>query len=142
MVDVPAVEGAGGGLPRSGPGTAPLPALPVAYRDWAHWQRRRFEHGELDGSLRHWEERLGGLTRWSCPPTARARLPEAAGARPWTSRSPRTDRPAAALARAADATVFMTLTAGFQALLARWSGQSDIALGTLWRAATGWNWSR
>ncbi|WP_244406065.1 non-ribosomal peptide synthetase [Streptomyces sp. DSM 40868] len=113
------------------PGAAPLPALPVAYRDWAHWQRQRFDRGELDGSLRYWEERLGGLTPLELPadrprPAARSGRGRSVD---FTLTPELSDR-LRQLAREADATVFMVLTAGFQALLARWSGRSDIAVGT------------
>ncbi|GAB7110203.1 hypothetical protein JCM4814A_85180 [Streptomyces phaeofaciens JCM 4814] len=104
---------------------------PVAYQDWAHWQRRRFEHGELDGSLRHWEERLSGLTPLELPtdrprPAARSGRGQAVE---FTLPAALTDR-LRSLARAGDATVFMALVAGFKALLARWSGGTDVALGT------------
>ncbi|QNP74887.1 amino acid adenylation domain-containing protein [Streptomyces roseirectus] len=113
------------------PAAEPLPDLPVAYRDWAHWQRRRFERGEFDGSLRYWEERLSGLAPLELPtdrprPAARSGRGQSVD---FTLTPALTDR-LRHLARAADATVFMTLTAGFQALLARWSGQSDVAVGT------------
>ncbi|MEU9447536.1 amino acid adenylation domain-containing protein [Streptomyces sp. NPDC048277] len=113
------------------PGAELLPALPVAYRDWAHWQRQRFERGELDGSLRHWEERLSGLAPLELP-TDRPR-PAARSGRGQTvefTLTPELTTRLRHLARAADATVFMALTAGLQALLARWSGQADVAVGT------------
>ncbi|NBM15845.1 non-ribosomal peptide synthetase, partial [Streptomyces sp. GC420] len=108
-----------------------LPALPTAYRDWAHWQRGRLERGELDGSLRYWEERLSGLGQ-SALPTDRPRPATRSGRGQtveFTLTSELTDR-LRNLARAGDATVFMALVAGFKALLARWSGDTDVAVGT------------
>ncbi|MFB7333683.1 amino acid adenylation domain-containing protein [Streptomyces adustus] len=116
--------------PASGAGQRPA-GPSVAYRDWAHWQRQRFADGELDGSLRHWEERLGGLAPLELP-TDRPR-PAARSGRgqtvEFTLPAELTDR-LRSLARAGDATVFMALVAGFKALLARWSGAADVALGT------------
>ncbi|MFI5477049.1 amino acid adenylation domain-containing protein [Streptomyces cacaoi] len=113
------------------PGPDQLPDLPVAYQDWAHWQRQRFERGELDGAMSHWEEQLSGLAPLELP-TDRPR-PAARSGRgqtvEFTLAPELTDR-LRHLARAGDATVFMALVAGFQALLARWSGHTDVAVGT------------
>src|SRR5207249_248913 len=36
----------------------PLPALPLAYGDYAVWQRERLRSGSLDPHLRYWREQL------------------------------------------------------------------------------------
>ncbi|MCF2435203.1 condensation domain-containing protein [Streptomyces thinghirensis] len=68
---------------------SPLAPLPVQYADYAAWQRRRLDSGELDRQLDHWRERLAGLTPLRCRPTAGAPPP---GPTPET-RSPSTCRP-------------------------------------------------
>ncbi|MFF4097585.1 amino acid adenylation domain-containing protein, partial [Streptomyces sp. NPDC001834] len=113
-------------------GTRPeLPELPVQYPDFAVHQREHLADDALDDQLRHWRERLDGLEPLELP-TDRPR--------PAVRTSAGTlhtfDVPADLAARIArvgqehGASLFMTLTAVTQLLLARHSGQTDIALGT------------
>src|SRR5262249_44415569 len=39
---------------------SPLPALPVQYADFAHWQRQWLQGEVLERQLAHWRRRLGG----------------------------------------------------------------------------------
>ncbi|GAA3736758.1 non-ribosomal peptide synthase/polyketide synthase [Streptomyces tremellae] len=107
-----------------------LPALPVRYGDWAAWQRART--ADADGQLAYWRRVLDGVTPFE-PPTDRPR-PAVRGRDgalvTFTLPAALTDR-LRACGRAADATLFMTLLAACQVLLARWSGQDDIAVGTV-----------
>ncbi|QUQ65086.1 non-ribosomal peptide synthase/polyketide synthase [Kutzneria sp. CA-103260] len=96
-----------------------LPAPGLQYADFAAWQRGQ----NLDGQLAYWREQLRGMPALELP----------------------TDRPRPATqshngaavefelptVRVADGTVFMMLVAACQALLARWTGQDDIAVGTV-----------
>ncbi|WP_448320967.1 amino acid adenylation domain-containing protein, partial [Streptomyces sp. CO7] len=107
-----------------------LTELPVAYRDFAAWQRERADRVEAD--LAHWREVLEGFTPLE-PPTDRPRpavrsregalltfeLPAAL-----TERLRET-------ARSADATLYMALLAACQILVARWADQEDITVGTV-----------
>ncbi|ANN17190.1 non-ribosomal peptide synthetase [Amycolatopsis orientalis] len=109
-----------------------LPDLPVQYADFAVWQRERLAGAMLDEQLAYWRHRLegvpplelptdrprpavrtknGALLEFSVPETTTARLKE--------------------LSRRQDGTLFMTLLAAAQVLLARWSGQDDVAVGTV-----------
>ncbi|HVK82944.1 MAG TPA: amino acid adenylation domain-containing protein, partial [Kofleriaceae bacterium] len=114
-------------------GRAPaLAPLPIQYADYAAWQRTRLAGGELERQLRYWTETLRDA------PTETA-LPFK-GPRPSTPLSLdhrltlRIDAELAdglrALARREGATMFMTLLAAFRALLARYTGQHDLVIGT------------
>ncbi len=68
---------------------------------------------------------------WSCPPTGRGPRCRATGAPSGRCGCrPRSPGACKALGRREGATPFMVLLAGFQALLARYSGQQDLAVGT------------
>ncbi|MFI9324914.1 amino acid adenylation domain-containing protein [Kitasatospora aureofaciens] len=114
-------------------GRAPgLDELPLQYPDFAQWQRGRLADGALlDRHLDWWRERLAGVTPLELP-TDRPRPPVRSSAGAVHSfRLP--DATAAALrelARAESATLFMILTAVVKAVLARYCGQQDIAVGT------------
>ncbi|MFE7853363.1 amino acid adenylation domain-containing protein [Streptomyces sp. NPDC057403] len=110
---------------------AALPPLPVQYGDFAVWQRDRADSGAMEPQLAYWEDVLDGAPVLDLP-TDRPR-PAA-----FTGRGgavevelPRdlVDR-VDALAREHGASRFMVLLAAAQAVLARWTGQSDISVGT------------
>ncbi|AUI58295.1 non-ribosomal peptide synthetase [Amycolatopsis sp. BJA-103] len=109
-----------------------LAELPVQYADFASWQRRLLDGPELAGQLDHWRDRLAGLEPLELPtdrprPAVRTTEGEWAGF----------DVPADVatklreLANAQDGTLFMTLVAACQVLLAGWAGQEDVAVGTV-----------
>ena len=111
---------------------APLPALPIQYGDFAHWQRHRLTGETLDRQIDYWRSKLEGLGDLLDLPTDRTRpavqsfrgagLPVRLGV-DLVSRLQR-------LVRAGDATLFMTLLAGFQALLGRYARAHDVAVGS------------
>jgi amino acid adenylation domain-containing protein/non-ribosomal peptide synthase protein (TIGR01720 family) len=108
-----------------------LPPLPVQYADYAAWQRNRLSGPELDEHLAYWRARLADLPPLDLP-TDRPRPP----VRTSTAANHDFRVPGAVLARlkevarAHDATLFMTLTAATTVLLSRYSGQRDVAVGT------------
>jgi amino acid adenylation domain-containing protein len=111
-------------------GGAPLPPLPVQYADYAVWQRDRVER-EAAAQLDHWCAVLADLPVLELP-TDRPRPPVRSGRGGFVEVPlPGTLVTAAeALAHAHGATLFMVLLAAYQTVLARWSGQTDIAVGT------------
>jgi len=110
---------------------APLPALPVQYVDFAVWQNAWLAGPGLDRSLDAWRERLAGAPAVLDLPTDRPR-PVVRGNRgglvPVTLDAGLT-QDLRALGRRAGTPLFLTVLAGFQALLQRLSGQSDLVVG-------------
>ncbi|WP_370949850.1 amino acid adenylation domain-containing protein [Amycolatopsis sp. cg5] len=107
---------------------ADLPELPVQYADYAVWQR---EHLALEDHLEYWRGRLDGLVPLELPiDRPRPAVREAAGEMRLIEIAPELSGSLKALARKQDATLFMVLTAAVQLLLARYSGQQDITVGT------------
>jgi amino acid adenylation domain-containing protein len=110
-----------------------LPAPAVRFADYAAWQRQRLDAAATERELRQWLERLGDATLAVALPTDRPRpaAPTFEGGKR-TVVLPREllDR-LAGVARRSDATLFMVLLAGFQALLHRYTGQDDLVVGTI-----------
>ena len=109
----------------------PLPPLPVQYADFAAWQSDHLSGERLETQLGYWRDALAGLVPLELPtdrPRPAVRSP-AGGSVPVAFGPALSDR-LRALARAQGASTFMVLLAGFQALLARWVGIDDVAVGT------------
>ena len=109
-----------------------LPPLPVQYADFALWERRRVESGELAAQRDFWTGHLAGapdLLTLSAggvrPPVRRAEGRKLRWLLP-RDLTAELDRLANALA----VTPFMLMLAAFQAWLHRHTGQSDIVIGT------------
>ena len=110
---------------------SPLPELEVQYVDYTAWQRELLASAELRESLDYWKKQLAGAPVLQLP-----------------TDFPRTDQPSyeggivrqgfglelseklKELSRREGVTLYMALLAGFQTLLSRYTGQTDIVLGT------------
>jgi amino acid adenylation domain-containing protein len=111
---------------------SPLPELPVQYADFAVWQRT-WLHGELiREEIDGWRQRLAGAPAVLELPTDRPRraVQRFRGHSLQFTLPARLSDALSALGRQAGTTPFMTLLAAFHLLLARWSGQEDISIGT------------
>jgi amino acid adenylation domain-containing protein len=111
---------------------AALPELLVQYGDFALWQRQRWERGEMEPHLAYWRQRLAGSPTFLALPADRPRPPMQSlrgAAMPCALPADLAHR-LAALARQSQATLFMTCLAAFAALLQRWTGATDLLLGT------------
>jgi amino acid adenylation domain-containing protein len=110
---------------------APLPRLPIQYADYAIWQRDWLSGSVLDAYLSYWRRSLADVPLLELPTDRPRPL-----AQTFRGASQEFAFPAAlrerllALSRQAGVTLFMTLLAAFQTLLARYSSQDDIAVGT------------
>ena len=111
---------------------SPLAPLPVQYADYALWQREWLEGAVLERQLSYWRDRLSGAPAVLELPLDRAR-PAVASYRGAVVRFTlplELTQGLRGLARDNGATLFMVLLAGFQALVSRWSGQTDIVVGS------------
>jgi amino acid adenylation domain-containing protein len=109
-----------------------LPELAVQGVDYAVWQREWLQGEMLEKLLGWWQERLAGSEPVLALPTDRPR-PAGALRRGRTLRFRVPGELVAGLdtlGRRQGATLFMTLLAGWASVLARWSGQRDLTLGS------------
>jgi amino acid adenylation domain-containing protein len=111
---------------------APLPEPPLQYADYALWQRDTLTPQVLDEQLTYWTGRLAGMNPLE-PPTDRPRPPVAgfAGRRATVAVPAELMDRLRGVGRQVGATDFMLMVAGLQALLRRYTGQDDIAIGTV-----------
>lgn len=109
-----------------------LPPLTAQFTDYAIRQRARLDGPRRDKLTAYWRDRLAGAPTTLDLPTDRPRLAEAAfrGDRHVFTVPGDLMRDLTALSRQARSSLFMTCLAAFNVLLSRWSGQSDILVGT------------
>jgi amino acid adenylation domain-containing protein len=110
----------------------PLEPLPVQYADFAVWQRKWLEGGALEEGLEYWKGQLAGIEERLELPADRVRpaQPTYAGG---AYRVVLTEEQAAGVKRICQenqVTLYMLLLAGLGVLLARYSGQEDIVVGS------------
>ncbi|HSF40168.1 MAG TPA: amino acid adenylation domain-containing protein [Thermoanaerobaculia bacterium] len=110
---------------------SPLPELRIQYADFAVWQRGALAGERLAPKLDLWRRQLAGTLALDLP-TDRPRppLPSFAGAQRRFHLPAALGRRLLTTSRRQGVTPFMTLLAGFQAVLSRYSGQSDFAVGS------------
>jgi amino acid adenylation domain-containing protein len=110
----------------------PLPPLTVQYADFALWQREWLEGDVLDQGLTYWKEKLSGIPKELQLPRDRPRPILQSFAADVCSLMLEEEQVRALkrLGQNHQATLYMTLLAGFAALLARYSGQEDIVVGS------------
>jgi non-ribosomal peptide synthetase component F len=112
--------------------SANLPELPAQYADYAVWQRRWLESGELDRQLKYWREKLRGPLPVLNLPLDQT-LPISKGeegasiSRLWPSELTQN---LMGLSRQEGSTLYMTLLAGLNLLLFHYTGQTDLIVGT------------
>jgi thioesterase domain-containing protein len=110
----------------------PSPELPIQYGDFAVWQQEWFQHADIGSQLTYWKQNLAGLTELNIL-TDRPRKEEASsqgqiesillpreltdGLRDFSKRE--------------TSTMFMTSLAALKILMHRYSGQTDICLGSV-----------
>ena len=111
---------------------AELPVLAVQYADFAVWQRQRVSGAVAEQQLGYWRHQLDGVAALELP-TDRPRpaVHTTRGALVDFVVAPELTAGLKQLGRGRDTTLFMTLVAACQVLFARWSGQDDVAVGTV-----------
>ncbi|WP_370026064.1 amino acid adenylation domain-containing protein [Planotetraspora sp. GP83] len=109
----------------------PVDGPPIQYGDYAVWQRDRLTDEVIAEQLAYWKDRLAGATPIDLPidhPRPPVKTTNGAFAdRPITERL---WDDVVRLAREERCTPYMTLLAAFQVLLARYSGQDDVCVGS------------
>jgi GNAT superfamily N-acetyltransferase len=111
---------------------SPLPEPPIQFADYAVWERRQLSGESIERLLAYWNQQLAGMPHVLELPIDRPRPPVlgSRGARYFLAMPGLPLEELRALGRAENATLYMALLAAFQALLARYSGQQDFAIGS------------
>ncbi|MBW4483045.1 MAG: amino acid adenylation domain-containing protein [Tildeniella torsiva UHER 1998/13D] len=109
---------------------SPLPARPIQYKDFAVWQQQA--NPEFETHLAYWQQQLSGpLPLLQLPMGSSASSDQASPGRLQEFSLP---TPLAIalqqFSQRGGVTLFMTLLAAFQVLLYRYSGQTDLCIGT------------
>jgi amino acid adenylation domain-containing protein len=109
-----------------------LAPLAMRYADFAFWQRRWLDGDVLDSRLKYWRRRLEGAPQVLELPTDRPRPPRPSyrGSREFFAFPSPLCAALRELGRREGATLFMTLLACFQTLLSRYTGASDVIVGS------------
>jgi amino acid adenylation domain-containing protein len=109
-----------------------LPALPIQYADFALWQQHWLREGLLAGQLTYWQQQLAGDLPLLNLPTDRPRpaVQTFSGKTQTWQISQSLTGSLQQLSQQAGVTLFMTLLAAFKVLLYRYTGQTDILLGS------------
>ncbi|MEC7521818.1 MAG: amino acid adenylation domain-containing protein, partial [Myxococcota bacterium] len=108
-----------------------LPPLPVQYADYAAWQRRWLEGGELERQLQYWKRQLEGAPPVLELPLDFPRPPVKGerGQRVPVTLDDETMRGVRRLARDLEATPFMVMLAAWQLLLMRRARAEEVVVG-------------
>ena len=108
---------------------SPLPELPIQYPDFSLWQRTFVESETYKGQLTYWTERCARLPNLQLI-ADRPDSPSETGVHQSLCISEELTQQLRALCRREGATLFMGLIAAFSALLARYTGQHDVVIGS------------
>ncbi|MGH7617816.1 MAG: amino acid adenylation domain-containing protein, partial [Gemmatimonadaceae bacterium] len=110
----------------------PLPTLAVQYADYAVWQRELLASGELAAQATYWCETLAGAPELLVVPTDHPRPDEQQHAGALVPVRVGADVLARlkALSLQQETTLFMTVLAGWAAVVGRLAGQTDVVIGT------------
>ena len=111
---------------------SPLADLPLQYGDFAAWQRESITGEKLAQQLAYWKRQLGGELPVLELPADHPRPLQVThtGADEFFDVTQNLTEKLNELSRSEGATLFMTLFAAFLTLLHRYTGQTDILLGT------------
>jgi len=111
---------------------SPLTDLPVQYADYAVWQRQYLQGEVLERQLAYWRKQLAAAPALLALPTDHPRpaVQSRRQAHEPLTISPELTAQLRSLIQGQGFTLFMTFVAAFQVLLARYSKQDDIVVGT------------
>src|SRR6185369_3143840 len=111
---------------------SPLPELPIQYADYAHWQRQWLQGEIMQTRLSYWKEKLAGAPFILEVPADHPRpaIQSYRGKRQFGAPSVTLWAQLKALGRREKTTPFMTFLAAFYVWLHRYTGQTDLLVGT------------
>jgi thioesterase domain-containing protein len=111
---------------------SPLPEPVLQYADFAVWQRRELTGERLAPQLAYWRRQLAGVPPVLDLPTDQPRPPRPAfrGAALYLTLPRELAAQVRELGHREGSTLFMTAFAAFAALLGRYTGRTDVVLGT------------
>ncbi|MEH2284140.1 MAG: amino acid adenylation domain-containing protein, partial [Nostoc sp.] len=111
---------------------SPLLPLPIQYADFALWQRQWLQGSVLQSQLSYWQEQLANAPTFLPLPTDRPRISVQTfnGANLEFALSVELTQQLIKLSQKQGMTLFMTLLAAYNTLLYRYTGQTDILVGT------------
>jgi amino acid adenylation domain-containing protein len=111
---------------------SPLPALSIQYADFAQWQLQWVENGNIKTQLEYWKTKLSApiptlelATDYVRPPVQTFN-----GAKHSVTLTQSLTASLKELGRQENATLFMVLLAAFKTLLYRYTGQTDVIVGS------------
>ena len=108
-----------------------LPALPIQYADFSIWQREWLQGDVLETQLSYWKKQLAAPSILELPTDhPRPAVQTNRGAEHIFTCSPELTQALQALSKREGVTLFTTLLTAFQILLSRYSGQTDIIVGS------------
>ncbi|HEY0782910.1 MAG TPA: amino acid adenylation domain-containing protein, partial [Thermoanaerobaculia bacterium] len=111
--------------------SAGLPPLPIQYADYAVWQRERMTGARLKEQLDYWRPLLSGVPGLELPgDRPRPAVETFRGKSRLVFVAPAVAAGLGELAREGSGTLFMVLLSVFATLLLRWTGQTDLAVGS------------
>ncbi|MFM5992907.1 MAG: amino acid adenylation domain-containing protein, partial [Sphaerospermopsis kisseleviana] len=111
---------------------SPLSTLPIQYSDFAIWQREWLQGDVLQNQITYWEKQLKDAPTLLSLPTDRPRpaVQTFVGDHYKFALAPELSQKLTELSRQEGCTLFMTLLAAYDTLLYRYTGQSDILVGS------------
>jgi len=111
---------------------SPLPELPVQFADYAAWQEQRLAQDDIAATLDYWRNKLAGAPAVLDLPTDRPRPAVQTFNGAWHELRIPADvaTQLKELANQQNATLYMVLLAVFNVLLSRYSGQTDVVVGS------------
>ena len=123
---------------------APFPNPPPQYSDYCRWETHWLTHGEAEKEINYWKKQLR-------PPLGNSELPSDAprppvqtfhGARQPINIAPHLTQRLRTLCQRQEVTPFILLLAAFKVLLYRYTGQTDLLVGTAVAARTQLPWEK
>lgn len=107
-----------------------LPELTIQYADFAHWQRQWLQKEVLESQLSYWRSQLQNLSVLKLDNRSHPNKQSNRGSSVLIELPPDLSGAILALSQQEGVTLFMTLLAAFQTLLYRYTGQTDITVGS------------